>query len=433
MRIGAGPIFLQHSISQLHTGILDWRLDQVSSYLRERELKPGIVLGEGKEKRLSLPRASLIQSPIIGLRRFAVIYEEIKAALASEFIYSDEIARAIALAISSGKNLLLWGPAGHGKSEMVMRALSCVAKNLQEDVFVQSFGEGMDEATLWGGLDFAALENEKQLRYFPEQSFLSRPFAVFEELFDAPASVLLALKDTLTARVLRKGHQVFAMRTKCVIALTNKDPSEISELGPSAHALVERFPLQLCVDWSSYDSADYSALFEKVGPRLPGADLNGMASILSEMLAKVAGNGDPISPRSAVHALGVIKTSAALRDSDRVEKVDLLDLQFVAGFEELADGLREELDAAAERAAAEGRMADAEQKLRALLAELEDAERGKSPIKLLQSARRLEMFGDEVASLKVTNGLTQRRKQLRETVSKKASEAKHLAFENTRV
>ena len=117
------------------------------------------------------------------------MYERIRSALASEFIYSDDIARAVALAVGSGKNLLLWGPAGHGKSEMVMRALSVVADD--SEIFVQSFGEGMDEATLWGGLDFAALEREKELRYFPQNSFLAKEVAVFEELFDAPASVLL--------------------------------------------------------------------------------------------------------------------------------------------------------------------------------------------------------------------------------------------------
>lgn len=359
------------------------------------------------------------------------VYERIKTALASEFIYSDDMARAIALAVESGKNLLLWGPAGHGKSEMIARALSVVAAD--EEIFVQSFGEGMDEATLWGGLDFAALEQEKVLRYFPENSFLASRYAVFEELFDAPASVLLALKDTLTSKVLRKGNQKFPMATRVVVALTNKDPSEISDLGPAAHALVERFPLQLNVDWPSYKAADYARLFGKVAPRLPGADLNGTQPLLAEMLAKVAEQGEIISPRSAVHALGVVKTAATLRGSAVVEKVDLLDLRFVDGFEALAENLKAELDAAAERAQAESLVRDAERKLQSLLAEMAESQRASSPIKLLQVARRLQAFGDEVSNLKVTDGLTERRRQMRETVSTKALEAQRLALENTRV
>jgi MoxR-like ATPase len=126
------------------------------------------------------------------------VYERILSRLSERFVRSEEIARILALAVESGKNILLWGPGGHGKSEMVTAALSVVTN--EDNVFVQSFGEGMDEATLWGGLDFRALEEEKVLRYFPENSFLAKDIAVFEELFDAPATVLLALKDTLTAR-----------------------------------------------------------------------------------------------------------------------------------------------------------------------------------------------------------------------------------------
>ncbi len=359
------------------------------------------------------------------------MFERIRSALASEFIYSDDIARAVALAVESGKNLLLWGPAGHGKSEMITRALSVVAA--ESEIFVQSFGEGMDEATLWGGLDFAALERDKEMKFFPANSFLAKKFAILEELFDAPASVLLALKDTLTARILRKGNQRYAMTTRSVIALTNKDPSEVSELGPAAHALIERFPLQLRVSWPSYEAADYAELFRKVSPRLPGADLNGHSAILAEMLAKVGEQGEAVSPRSAVHALGVVKTAAALRGSAVVEQVDLLDLRFVDGFEALASDLKTELDKAAERAAAENMVKLAEDALAHNLRELEESKGANSPIRLLQAARRLQAFGDEVSNLKVTDGLTERRKQLRETAAAKALEAQKCALESTRV
>jgi MoxR-like ATPase len=358
-------------------------------------------------------------------------HSKIVNALAATFINVDELARILALAIESGKNVLLWGPGGHGKSEMVAAALATVTSD--ENVFVQSFGEGMDEATLWGGLDFKALEAEKVMRYFPENSFLASEYAVFEEMFDAPASVLLALKDTLTSKRLRKGSQSFAMKTKVVIALTNKDPAEISELGPAAHALIERFPLQLKVSWKSYAAQDYLKLFEKVAPRLPGADLNGSSRVLAEMIAKAGESGGIISPRSAVHALGVVKASAALRGSRVVEKQDLLDLRFIDGMEGLTENLQKELDAATERAAAEARVMEAERKLASLLTIFDEAKRAASPIKLLQAARSFATFQDEVAGLKVTDGLTDRRKRVRDSAAEKGTEAQKLALENTRV
>lgn len=356
-------------------------------------------------------------------------YLEIQEKLQERFVRSEQVARILALAVESGKNVLLWGPGGHGKSEMVSAALSVVTD--LDSVFVQSFGEGMDEATLWGGLDFRALEEQKILRYHPENSFLARPYAVFEEIFDAPASVLLALKDTLTARKLRKGSQVFSMKTKVIIAITNRDPNEISDIGPAAAALVERFPLQLKVEWPRYAGADYLELFQKVSPFLSGADLNGTTAVLAEVFAKAAADGDDvISPRTAVHALGVVKTAAAIRGSDRVEKQDLLDLCFLPGMEEFAENLREELDAAYERAAAEANIAAAERTLRQLINDLGASD---TPIKALQVARRLISFQDEVANLRVTDGLTERRRSLRDSVGAKITEAQQRALEMTRI
>jgi len=359
----------------------------------------------------------------------ANLYERILAKLAANYIRCEQIARILALAFESGKNVLLWGPGGHGKSEMVQAALECVATD--NDIFVQSFGEGMDEATLWGGLDFAALERDKKLLYFPENSFLARPYAVFEELFDAPATVLLALKDTLTARKLRKGGQVFPMTTKVVIGVTNRNPEEVADLGPAAAALVERFPLQLKVEWPTYKSADYLSLLQKVAPRLPGADLNGSMGVLAELIAKAGEGNSPISPRSAVYALGVVKAAASLRGDKMVHKEDLVDLRYIDGLEKLAENIRQELDAAYERAAAEGRIAEAERTLQTLLGEYAAA--AGSPIKLLQAAKRLIGFEDTVANLKVTDTLAERRKKLREAVSSKAAEAQKAALEATRV
>lgn len=357
------------------------------------------------------------------------VFEKIVSKLAESFVRSEEVARIIALAVASGKNVLLWGPGGHGKSEMVTAALSQVIS--EESIFVQSFGEGMSEDTLWGGLDFKALDEQKIMRYFPENSFLNKKIAVFEEIFDAPATVLLALKDTLTAKTLRKGAQTFAMKTKVIIAITNKDPSEISEMGPAAQALIERFPLQLKVQWPSYTAADYCQLFQKVAGRLSGAELNGTMPVLAEVMAKASEGGNVISPRTAVHALGIVKTAAQLRGSGVVEKQDLLDLCFLPGMEGFASTLRAELDAAYDRAQAENQLKRAEFIFDCLMAEKDQA--GDSPIKLLQVAKKLLVLQDELAKLKVTDGLTEKRQKLRDSVAAKASEIQLAALNNTRV
>lgn len=357
------------------------------------------------------------------------MYAKISQILTASFVFIEEVARVLALAFASKKNIIIFGPAGHGKSEMVKAVIDGLG--MDAEAFYQFFGEGMDESRLFGGLNFRKLEEEKILEYFPEKSFLNSRVAVFEELFDAPASVLLALKDVLTAKELRNGSQRFQMKTEVIICLTNKEPAEVSDLGPAAHALIERFPLQLNLKWKDYTAGSYLAMFEKVAHRIGGPVLNGFKAVLAEILAKATEEGNFVSPRTAVHAFQICQAAAILRGANHVEKQDLTDLRFLPGLEGLADTIQKDLDAAMERAAAETRLQEAERKLQALLEDFGDATG--SPIKLLQVSKRLVGFQDEAASLKVTDGLTERRKRLRDTASEKAVEAQRLALEATRV
>jgi len=357
------------------------------------------------------------------------MFQKITAILEASFVFIGEVARVLSLGFAGKKNLIIFGPGGHGKSEMVQAVIDGLG--LSESTFFQFFGEGMDESRLFGGLNFEKLEEEKVLEYYPENSFLNSKVVVFEELFDAPASVLLALKDVLTARELRNGAQRFRMKTEIIICLTNKEPGEISELGPAAHALIERFPLQLNLKWKDYSARSYLQMFEKVAQRLGGPVLNGFKSVLAEILSKATAEGNFVSPRTAVHAFQICQTSAEMRGSKQVEKQDLTDLRFLPGLEGLAETIQKDLDAAMARAEAEQRLVSAEQKLRNLLVEFDQA--GNSPIKLLQVAKRFEVFQDEASKLKVTDGLSERRKMLRQSASEKAVAAQAAALTNTRI
>jgi hypothetical protein len=356
------------------------------------------------------------------------MFDRIKAILSANFVFAEEMARVLSLAFSGKKNVIVFGPAGHGKSEMI----STVVRELgfADDTFVQFFGEGMDEARLFGGLNFQKLEQEKVLEYYPERSFLNSRVAVFEELFDAPASVLLALKDVLTAKELRNGAQRFPMRTEVIICLTNKEPSEVSELGAAAHALIERFPLQLNLKWKDYSSKSYLSMFEKVATRLGGPVMNGFKAVLAEILASATAAGNFVSPRTAVHAFQVCQASASLRGASHVEKQDLVDLRFLPGLEGLAETIEQDLQRAMERAEAEKKLQAVEGRLQPLLNELSGTQ---SPIKCLQVARYLQVLQDEAAALKVSDDLSERRKQLRDRIAKAIPDAQQKALDATRV
>jgi hypothetical protein len=272
-------------------------------------------------------------------------------------------------------------------------------------------------------LDFRLLEEEKILQYNPERSFLAHTFAVFEELFDAPGAVLLSLKDTLTAKCLRKGAQVYPMKTRVIIAVTNRDPAEIAEQSAAHEALIQRFPLQLEVRWPSHTAADYEELFSVVPQR--GAKLNGAGCVLAQLLANLP---VPVSPRTAVHAAGIACASAARRGEQEVQKEDLLTLRFLPGLAGVASELRTELEAAEARASAKEELALAKARMRQLT---EGTLVG--PIKRLQAAKRLEELLRTVGNLKVPDGLVEERNALRQRVTDEIKAAKEAAFDEVRV
>jgi hypothetical protein len=356
------------------------------------------------------------------------LHKKIFDILDKAFVFVEDVSRILALAFQGKKNVIIFGPGGHAKSEMVTEALRGLG--WENDSFTQFFGEGMDEARLFGGLNFRKLEEDKILEYYPERSFLNHRIAVFEELFDAPASVLLALKDTLTAGELRNGAQRFKMKTEVVIVLTNREPNEISELGAAAHALTERFPLQLSLRWKNYSAGSYLAMFEKVSSRLGGPVMNGFKAILAQVVARATEGGNFVSPRTAMHAYQVCQAAAALRGGTSVSQEDLTDLRFVAGLEELGETMEADLKAAMEKAEAEKAFAQAEADFVRLDAELAAAD---TPIRALQVAKKLVAFGDAVASLKATDELTAKRNNMRSAVSGAISVAQARAMEFTRV
>lgn len=283
---------------------------------------------------------------------------DVRSELDKAFVYSEHVADAVSSAMTSGRNLLLYGPGGHGKSEMVNAIMDRFAK---DECFVQFFGEGMDEAKMFGGLDFARLDSEKVLEYNPERSFLAHKYAVFEELFDAPPSVLLSLKDTLTARELRNGAQRFPMRTRCIIAITNRTPNEISDLGASAHALVERFPLQYEVKWESYTEHDYRFLYNRRG--FSGESANLLVSLIS----RAVDDGQFVSPRTAVYAYEILK---AIEEAEGKSSENLAALRFVAGLESLGDSILEEAEKARKDAKARAALDTHEEELKIITGEI---------------------------------------------------------------
>lgn len=220
--------------------------------------------------------------------------------LEDKFVFAQNVAGALQTAISTRKNLVLFGAAGHGKSEMTETALAPF------NPYVLACGEGLTEEKLFGGLNMSVFRDTGQMVYNVEDSFMSHEVAVFEEMFDAPITTLLSVRDILTSRRFRQGAQNVPIKTKTVVVCTNRTPQEVAQ-DASSNALMERFPLQIEVKWDSYTKEDFQALYNvRFQP-----DEAEMLNLLADGISQMHSEGVRVSPRTAIHAAEVLLSTSA--------------------------------------------------------------------------------------------------------------------------
>lgn len=377
------------------------------------------------------------------------VEDGIRGILEEKFVKVDEIASLVTSAFMGNKNAIIFGPAGHGKSQIMEYITNatiqkkcgkttdgecaephiCTAFDkdgnlvdenapcLVSDVFVQSFGEGMDEAKLWGGVDMKKLQDpdNPRLEYAPQFSFLNYSFAIFEEIFDAPTNVLLALKDTLTAREFRNGYQRYPMKTRCIIALTNKDPKEIA-VDATSTALIERFPLQMELKWDSYESKDYREMFDKVH----GSSDAGIKKNLANILGMAEEKGFFISPRSAMHALDML-----VMHKDRGDAAFQC-LRFVPGFEGMLDDIEQDLY----EARVKSQYLDQLTALQLSYEDtLEEAIEDNDPIDCLRAIKKFKQVDAELEQMSLPDDLYFKRDEIRQNVQSSIARMSNLAIE----
>jgi hypothetical protein len=226
-------------------------------------------------------------------RKTKAVKEE-QTGIAKDFVFMDKSINLLDIGLKTGKNIVMYGPGGHGKSELTMAYLA--EKGIKP--YVITMGTGMTTDRLFGGLDIPMFEKTGKIEYLVENSFMNQEYVVFEELFDAPDFILEQLKDILSSKIFRNGTQVFPIKTKFIICCTNRTREEFSK-NASLKALMERFPLELNVVWDNYTEASYNKLLEtKFG--------NGNVDpIIPFLLQEYHRGGITISPRVAVTAYTV--------------------------------------------------------------------------------------------------------------------------------
>ena len=212
-----------------------------------------------------------------------------KESLLDNYVFMDKVQSVLDVGMKTDKNVVLYGPGGHGKSEYTIEYF--YEKNINP--FVITFGSGMTPDRLFGGLNIQAYEETGKIEYLVENSFMNHEFVIFEEMMDGADHMLEQLKDILSSGQFRNGTQIFNIKTRFIVACTNKSRDEFMK-NPSLKALMERFPLELNVIWDNYTEASYLTLLEK------RYDKGNVDPIIPFLLQEYSRNGIVISPRIAL-------------------------------------------------------------------------------------------------------------------------------------
>jgi hypothetical protein len=209
--------------------------------------------------------------------------------LLDKFVFMDKALKILDVGLKTEKNVILYGPGGHGKSELTLEFFY----EKQINPYIITMGTGMTTDRLFGGINIPAFEKEGKLEYLIENSFMNHEYVIFEEMMDAPDFILEQLKDILSSGIFRNGTQVYPIKTRFIVCCTNRTREEFSK-NDSLRALMERFPLELNVIWDNYTEISYNTLLSKrygVGQVDP---------IIPFILHEYVKNDITISPRIAL-------------------------------------------------------------------------------------------------------------------------------------
>lgn len=234
----------------------------------------------------------------------------------SKFVLWEQYAKVMYQAWLAGRNLVVYGKGGFGKSEMTYHFLELLADTIPDYTSDLLDCGGADSTKIWAGIRGDQLPN---FIYNVESSWLASRYVVFEELFDAQLSALVEMKQTLTSGCFRTPLQTYTSKCEWLICLTNKSKAEVldsvsEESRNTVDALLQRFPLAYQLQWSPAqlrDSDCWRDLLEKVKPHLDYQVSALYASALQQAHAKYKSNHDYMSPRSALHLLSTTEAWAA--------------------------------------------------------------------------------------------------------------------------
>lgn len=245
--------------------------------------------------------------------------KEIKLALSEDFYNMDHVIEALYYGLTTGKNVILYGPGGFGKSQIVKKFLEITEISSQTIVG----NEDTEVDALLGIPNIEKLTKESTYEIaFEKTVFCNEGVLILEEFLDVRPTTAAALKDILSEGGYRRGEEFIESMISSVIICANKSPEEVSVDNSTAAFYKERFPIRVEVAWNSYKTEDYVEFLQLI--RDDYKELSSYYEVLAEIASRTSMD-NIVSPR-------VVKDAADLLSIHK----DITVLQYVDGLDTMS-------------------------------------------------------------------------------------------------
>lgn len=180
----------------------------------------------------------------------------IRNELKSSYLERDEVIDGILIALLTGNHMLLIGPPGTAKSQLI----SEVCKKIKGARYFQwLLTKFTAPEELFGAVSLKGLENDEYRRVTAGK--LPEAHIIFlDEVFKASSSILNTLLTVMNERIYYNGTEITEIPLISMFGASNELPSEEDEL----EALYDRFLLRYVVDYIKEDFRFLKLLQEEI-------------------------------------------------------------------------------------------------------------------------------------------------------------------------
>lgn len=231
-----------------------------------------------------------------------------------KFVHLEHVEEVLETAINTNTNIILHGPGGFGKTELVK---SYVEKHNLTVNYVVGYKNMMVEALLGVPNMQKLMDDSEYSIAFDKSVFVGAEVLVLEEFLDVMPETAAALKDIITEGGYRQKGIFTKSDVKLIIMITNKSPDEIEDDDSLKAFYLERFPIHVKVDWSIRSTVKYHNLLSN-NTELKSSEVN--------KLAHVCGVVKP-SPRIALKAGKLLKLTNSFNAVSMLTGFKNIDIQ----------------------------------------------------------------------------------------------------------